>query len=191
MGDRLVRVLDAGDALGDAVDGLPPQGALQAVGEMAGDLLEEADRLLSDMLVEGDRPLDGGLVGCLAADDLDQRDEVRGLNGWPTTSRPGWVIRDCRLDGVKPEVEEAMMRSGATTASIRASSSCFSASRSGACSCTKSAPRTHASTSVVKVRRSGSAPAARPRRSSVGQARRMKPRAKASPSGAGSVAQTS
>jgi hypothetical protein len=82
--DPRTGVVDVGSAqhiLGNEVVDLARQCALQAVGDMARHFLVEPYRLLSDRLVERDRALDRLLRGPGPADDLDQRDQVRRIEG--------------------------------------------------------------------------------------------------------------
>ena len=75
----------------------------------------------------------------------------------------------CSSVGSSPDVDEAMTTDSSTAASARASSCCFTSSRSGALSCTNVAPSTASSgvATNVSVPSAGSGAA-----SSRGQARR-------------------
>src|ERR1700733_8656409 len=78
---RLVDVRDADDVLGDEVVDLAGQSRLQAIGDMAGDLFAQAYGLLSEPRVEFRRASNDGLRSLRAAHDLDQRNQVRRIEG--------------------------------------------------------------------------------------------------------------
>ena len=84
-----------------------------------------------------------------------------------------------------------MTTSGAHAASIRESRSILSALRSGALSCTKSAPATAAATEPAQCRRPVDAPSASPSSRSAGHAAATWRRSRPSAPGAGSQPTTS
>src|SRR6516165_7395220 len=112
---------------------------------MSRHLAADVDRPLADRGVEGERPFDRFETGLLAADYLDQRHQMRGLNGWPTTQRSGCRQSICTRLIKSPEELDAMTISGSRTLSIRANKARFNSSRSGALSWMNSAPTTAAS----------------------------------------------
>ena len=79
------------------MDDLAEQRSLKPVGDMAGHLLMEPDRPLAEPAVEFRDTVDGLLGRLRAADDLDQRDQVRRIEGMPDHTPLG-VARACRLD---------------------------------------------------------------------------------------------
>ena len=68
-----------------------------------------------------------------------------GLNGCPTTKRSGLTMSFWICVGRRPDVDDPKTVVGDAALLARASSSCFSSSRSGALSCTKSTPVTASS----------------------------------------------
>ena len=78
-GQRLVDVGDADDAFGDKIIDFPRQRGLQPVGDMPGHFLVKPDGLLAQSRVEFDGALDRRFGRLRAADDLDQRDQVRRI----------------------------------------------------------------------------------------------------------------
>src|SRR5262249_55579334 len=94
---------------------------LQAVGDVAGQLLVDAHRLLADRRVEGVGALDRLLRRLGGADDLDQRDHGRrgernAGNAPPPVGRPP-PLAPASLARGGPEELEAMMTCGASSAS--------------------------------------------------------------------------
>ena len=77
VGDRGVDVLDAGHTLERQVDRLAIERHLHAVGDVAQHLAADRDRPLADRAVEGRGPLEHRPRGRAAADQLDQRHQVR------------------------------------------------------------------------------------------------------------------
>ena len=80
-GYRLVDILDAGHSLKDKIDCLPPQRGLQAVGDMARNLLVHADGHLSAAFVEGLGEVEGARHGPLIAEQLNQGNEMGWIEG--------------------------------------------------------------------------------------------------------------
>ena len=77
MGDRGVDVSDAGDPDLYEIERLLPQRRLQAVGDMAQDLMAQTDRVLAHRAIEVQRSFDRIRRGLFAAAHLDQRNEMR------------------------------------------------------------------------------------------------------------------
>jgi len=115
-----------------------------------------------------------------------------GLNGCPMTQRSGWRQSLCSRLMISPDELDAMTTAGSSAASRRRSTARFNSSRSGAFSCTNSAPASAASGSAWKVsaccRGAASIGASCAR---LGQAAATKWRRKVSACGAGSLAATS
>ena len=59
------------------MDRLAPQRRLQPVGDVPPDLAADMDRALAERGIESHRALDRGGCGERAADDLDERDQMR------------------------------------------------------------------------------------------------------------------
>ena len=78
-GQRLVDIGDADDVLGDEIIDLACQRRLQAIGHMPGHFLAYADGLLAEPRVEFGGALDRRFRGLRAANDLDQRHQVRRI----------------------------------------------------------------------------------------------------------------
>ena len=93
----LVDIGDADDVVGDEVIDFPRQRRLQAIGDMAGDFLAQTDGLLSEPGVEFRRALDRRLRSLGAADDLDQRNQMRRIEGMADDAALG-VQGAIRLD---------------------------------------------------------------------------------------------
>src|SRR5262249_57272695 len=66
---------------GDQMNGFPPQRSLQTVGHVATDLLLDMDRLLADIAIEFHGGHDRFRRRLRAAHDLDQRDQMRRVEG--------------------------------------------------------------------------------------------------------------
>src|SRR5690606_23996873 len=113
-----------------------------------------------------------------------------GLNGWPTTRRPGLAATVAMSVMGKPEVDEAMITSAGVTASMSARSARLSSRSSGPLSWTNPAPSTASARVGSTVRLSGDAPSASPSSVRAGQAPSTMRRSFASASGAGSHART-
>ena len=71
--------VDADDVVGDKVIDLARQRRLQAIGDMAGDFLAQTDGLLAQARVEFRGAPNGRFRGLRAADDLDERNQVRRI----------------------------------------------------------------------------------------------------------------
>ena len=173
------------------VQRLPPQRRLQPIGDMPRHLAADMDRLLADRAVEGERPLDRHRTRLLAANDLDQRHQMRGIEGVADDAAFGVpAISLSRLIN-SPDELEAMTISGSRTASSRASKARFSSSRSGALSWTNSAPARAASGSVWKLSAAqGTSAGSGDSRARLGHAASTNSRRKVSAPGAGSLAAT-
>ncbi len=92
VSDRRVDILNRRDAPLHEVESLAPQRRLKTIGDMALDFAPDANRLLADRLVEGQRLLDG-MFGCqAAADHLDQRYQMRRIERM-TISAHGIILR--------------------------------------------------------------------------------------------------
>jgi hypothetical protein len=79
VSNRRVDILNRRDAPLHEVESLAPQRRLKTIGDMALDFAPDANRLLADRAVEGQRLLDG-MFGCqAAADHLDQRYQMRRI----------------------------------------------------------------------------------------------------------------
>src|SRR4051812_3775652 len=78
---RGVDVRSADDAFGDEVIDLPRQRRLQTIGHMAGHFLAQPDGLLPQACVELGGARNRRFRGLRAANDLDQRDQVRRIEG--------------------------------------------------------------------------------------------------------------
>src|SRR5947209_17503426 len=76
-----IDVRSADDAFGNEVINLPPERRLQTIGDMPGHLLAQPDGLLTQSGVELCGALNRGFRGLRAANDLDQRNQVRRLEG--------------------------------------------------------------------------------------------------------------
>ncbi len=87
--DGGIDIGDGGDTLGDQMHRLAPQRRLQAVGEVAGDFLADLDRVLADGPVERHRRGDGLGAGLGTAHHLDQRDQMRRVEGVADHHAPG------------------------------------------------------------------------------------------------------
>ncbi len=81
--NRLVDVLDAREPRDDGVDGLAPDGGLQTVDQVPRRLPVQANGGLAGGVVEVERPVDDLRGGLRAAQDLDQRDQVRWIERMP------------------------------------------------------------------------------------------------------------
>ena len=77
LGDGGVDIGDRGEPVFKRQQRLAPQRRLQAVGQMAGHFLVDADRVLADVVVKPQRPVDQRRVGVAAADNLDQGNQMR------------------------------------------------------------------------------------------------------------------
>jgi len=77
--DRYIDVANACHPLGYQMQRLAPQRRRQPVGDMSRHLAADVDRLLADCGVEGERPFDRLGTDLLAANDLDQRHQMRGI----------------------------------------------------------------------------------------------------------------
>jgi hypothetical protein len=96
VSDRRVDILNRRDAPLHEVESLAPQRRLKTIGDMALDFAPDANRLLADRLVEGQRLLDG-MFGCqAAADHLDQRYQLRRIERM-TISAHGVILRTVAL----------------------------------------------------------------------------------------------
>src|SRR5580692_7699065 len=90
-----VRVSDVQYTLLDEVDDFTVKSSLKPVCDMADDFLPNMDRFLTDRGVEGDGPLDG-LWRCFGTcNDLDQRNDVGGIER--VTDHAPLRILACRL----------------------------------------------------------------------------------------------
>src|SRR3954452_10106779 len=82
--DGGIHVLDARQSGDDCADRLPPQSGLQPVGQMSAGFFADVDRLLADLAIEREGPGDRFGGGLLAADDLDQRYQMRWIERMAT-----------------------------------------------------------------------------------------------------------
>ena len=130
--DPLIDIGDACYPLGHQMQRLPPQRRLQPVGDISRHLALNVCRLLADRSVEGERAFDSRGTRLLAANDLDQRQQMRGLKGWPMTQRSGCRQSFCSRLINSPDELDAMTISGLRTASNWANKARFNSSRSGA-----------------------------------------------------------
>ena len=81
----------------DHVQHLAPDGLLQPVGDERRHLAAEPHHLLALLGVEGRGAVDGLSARLLAADDLDERDQVRRVERVPDDGPLGWRSRaGCR-----------------------------------------------------------------------------------------------
>jgi hypothetical protein len=94
--DRCIDVGDRRYSKVDQMERLAPQGSLQSIGDMAGELLSQADGMLTERCVERDRSVDHRWIGTLPADDLDERHEMRRVEGMPDHDSLGML--GSRLD---------------------------------------------------------------------------------------------
>src|SRR5215813_13714503 len=159
---------------------------------MSRHLAADVDRLLADCGVEGERPFDRIGTGLLAANYLDQRHQMRGIE---------WVADDAQRSGCRqsvctrlirrPDELDAITISGSRTASSRANKTRFNSSRSGALSWMNSAPATAASGWVLKLSAAqGGSAGSGDSRARLGHAVATNSRRKVSAPGVGSLAAT-
>ena len=87
-GDGGVDLIGRRHAVGDQVQRLAPDRLLQAVGDVARDLAAHLERFLADGGVEGHGPLDRRGVGLVAAQHLDQGQEVDRVEGMADQDAP-------------------------------------------------------------------------------------------------------
>lgn len=77
--DRGVHVLDARLSASHGIDGFAPKRRLKPVRQMPGSLQPQADRMLSEALLEGHRVINGPVLRLRPAYDLDQGYDVRRI----------------------------------------------------------------------------------------------------------------
>ena len=81
MRNRRINIGDACDVVLHERERFTPESRLQAVGDMPVDLFTNVDRMFSDGTIKREGALDRTRRGCLTADDLDERNKVRRIEG--------------------------------------------------------------------------------------------------------------
>ena len=79
--DRRINLFRGRDAVGDEMKRFTPQGFLQPVRNVPGDLMLDVQGSHPQPPVEGTRLLDGAGFGALTRDDLDQGQQVDRIEG--------------------------------------------------------------------------------------------------------------
>jgi len=159
---RCIRIRDAEHTLLDEVHDFAIEGRLQTVRDMTDHFLLQVDWSLPYRFIERNRTLNC-LNRCLfAADDLNQRNEMRRIERWPMTQRSGCLHCDWLTPiGIPDELEARIVVAG-VSASMSANSLILKSAFSGPFSWTKSTPCSASSNFVVNESRSLEAPTDNP-----------------------------